>query len=210
MIKIGLTGGIGCGKSTVTAAFAAKGIDIIDADKIARDIVTPKTTALKEISETFGHSLVRQDGSLDRTALKQLVFSDEKKLTQLEAILHPKIYHTIKNKLTKNEQQSMTSPYIIADIPLLIEKNYINLFDQIIVIDCLPEQQIQRVLQRDKMNRTMIQSIMDKQISRQQRLKQATHILDNSGTKKNVLRQVESLHKHFTLNENSTLSFNKL
>ncbi|MCK5917228.1 MAG: dephospho-CoA kinase, partial [Cocleimonas sp.] len=179
MIKVGLTGGIGCGKSTVTDAFARKGILIIDADKIAHTIVKPNTEALNEISATFGHSL-QQDGSLDRVALKKLVFSDTHKLKQLEAILHPKIHLEIKNKL-QHSTESAGSPYIIADIPLLIEKNYVDLFDQIIVVDCLPEQQIQRVQQRDGTDIKIIQSIMDKQLSRTQRLKYATHILDNSG-----------------------------
>lgn len=205
MIKVGLTGGIGCGKSIVTTAFSKKGIKIIDADNIAHNLVAPETDVLKEISNTFGKVILQQDGSLNREALKQRVFSDKKKLTQLEAILHPKIYTIIKNKLTEAEQKTLTSSYIIADIPLLLEKNYIDLFDSIIVVDCLPEQQIQRVLQRDKMDNKMIKSIVNQQISRECRLKQATHVLDNTGTKENLLLQVKLLHKHFILNENSVL-----
>jgi dephospho-CoA kinase len=205
MIKIGLTGGIGCGKSTVTTAFAQKGIKIIDADNIAHHLVAPETDVLKEISNTFGKAILQPDGSLNREALRQQVFSDKKKLTQLEAILHPKIYTAIKNKLTEAEQKRLTSFYIIADIPLLVEKNYIDLFDCIIVVDCLPEQQIQRVLQRDKMDKKMIQSIMSQQISRKHRLTQATHILDNTGTKENLLLQIKSLHEQFILNEHSVL-----
>lgn len=221
MLKIGLTGGIGCGKSTATKAFSAKGITIIDADKIARDMVAPKTEALAEIIETFGHTLLQQDGSLNRSALKQQVFADTKKLQQLEAIMHPKIRQAIKNKLLNrssvnsqlvNSQvvdgkllettsSSPLPPYIIADIPLLLEKDYIDLFDYIVVVDCLPEQQIQRVKRRDKMPTTVIRSIMDKQVSRQQRLKQATHVLDNKGTQKALLIQVDSLHTSFLLRE---------
>ncbi len=196
MIKIGLTGSIGCGKSTATNAFALKGVAIIDADKIAHDVVKPNSEALSEITAAFGNALLQQDGSLDRTALKQQVFSDANKLKQLEAILHPKIYLEIKNKL----QQSTNAnglPYIIADIPLLIEKNYMGLFDKIIVVDCLPEQQIQRVQQRDGLDIKIIQSIMDKQVNREQRLKNATHILDNSGSKASLLRQLDSLHEGF-------------
>jgi len=194
MLKIGLTGGIGCGKSTVTAAFAAKGITIIDADKIGRDMVAPKTQALADIISTFGDTLLQQDGSLNRSALKQQVFANANKLLQLEAILHPKIHHAIKTKLIKAASTLPLAPYIIVDIPLLIEKNYIDLFDYIVVVDCLPEQQIQRVKQRDKMSATVIQSIMDKQASRRQRLKHATHILDNKATQKGLLTQVDSLH----------------
>ncbi len=197
MIKVGLTGGIGCGKSTVTKNFASKGIIIIDADKIAHHIVAPKTKALKEIIALFGKSLLQKDGSLNRAALKKQVFSDAKKLLQLEAILHPKIYCAIKEQLLKSEALPNTSMYVIADIPLLIEKNYKNLFDYIVVVDCLPEQQIERVQQRDNMELKIIQSIINKQVSRKKRLKQATHILDNSGNKEQLLLQINSLHKDF-------------
>jgi len=197
MIKIGLTGGIGCGKSTVTEAFARKGITIIDADKIAHEIVAPDTEALAEIIATFGNALLQQDGRLNRVALKKQVFSNANKLKQLEAILHPKIHFAIKEKLQQSAADSTASPYIIADVPLLIEKNYRDLFDQIIVVDCSPEQQIERVQQRDGLNIKIIQSIMAKQVSREQRLKQATHILDNSGSKESLLQQIDSLHGDF-------------
>jgi dephospho-CoA kinase len=197
MLKIGLTGGIGCGKSTVTKVFSTKGITIIDADHIARDLVAPNTETLSEIIKTFGEILLQQDGFLNRSVLKQQVFSDANKLRQLEAILHPKIRQVIKNKLTEAESSPAESPYIIADIPLLFEKNYIDLFDKIVVVDCLPKQQIQRVRQRDEMSVIVIQSIMKKQISRDQRLQQATHILDNQATEKELLIQIDALHVSF-------------
>ena len=197
MLKVGLTGGIGCGKSTVTKAFSTKGITIIDAEHIARDLVAPNTETLSEIINTFGKLLLQQDGSLNRSALKQQVFSDANKLRQLEAILHPKIRQVIKNKLAEGESSPAVSPYMIADIPLLLEKDYIDLFDKIVVVDCLPEQQIQRVRQRDEMSVTVIQSIMEKQVSREQRLQQATHILDNQATEKELLIQIEALHLSF-------------
>ena len=197
MIKVGLTGGIGCGKSTVTKSFASKGIRIIDADKIAHAIVAPKTPALKEIIATFGESLLQQDGSLNRVALKKQVFSDPKKLLRLEAILDPKIYYAIEKQLVKSEALANTSSYVVADIPLLIEKNYQKLFDYIAVVDCLPEQQLKRIQQRDNMELEIIQSILDKQLSREKRLKQATYILDNTGNKEQLLLQIEALHQDF-------------
>ncbi|MCK5895591.1 MAG: dephospho-CoA kinase [Cocleimonas sp.] len=198
MIKIGLTGGIGSGKSTVTDVFFLKHIPIIDADKIARDLVKPKTDALKEIVETFGKIVLQEEGGLNREALKKQVFSDAKKLKQLELILHPKIYHIIKEKLLTSGGKNTEVAYVIADIPLLIEKGYIDLFDQLVVVDCLPEQQIQRVLQRDTMDIKMIETIMEKQVSREERLKYATYVLDNSGTKQALLLQIESLHKRLS------------
>ncbi len=196
MLKIGLTGGIGCGKSTVTQSFAEKGITIIDADKIAREVVAVGTTALKEIITIFGSNVLQQDGSLDRTRLKKQIFSNKKKLVQLEAIVHPRIYHSIENKLKQSEAMADFTAYIIVDIPLLIEKNYIDLFDKIIVVDCLPKQQIQRVQQRDNMDISIIQSIINKQISRTERLKHASYILDNSGSKENLLLKINQLHQH--------------
>jgi dephospho-CoA kinase len=193
MLKIGLTGGIGCGKSTVTADLANIGISIIDADKIAHEIVAPDTQALSEIITIFGTTLLQKNGFLNRNALKQQVFSDRTKLKQLEAILHPKIRQTIKKRLTETKPTSISLPYIVADIPLLIEKDYMDLFDSIVVVDCLPEQQIQRIKQRDKMNITTIQSIIKKQVSRQQRLKQATYIINNQGTKKELRQQIDAL-----------------
>lgn len=195
MIKIGLTGGIGCGKSTVTGVFSAKGIRIIDADKIAHQMVEANTKALDEISATFGANILQQNGSLNRSVLKKLVFSDAEKLKQLEAILHPKIHRAIKNKLAESEELVAVMPYIIVDIPLLIEKDYMDLFDQIVVVDCLPEQQIKRIQKRDDLDINMIKSIINKQVSREERLRKATHILDNSGSKEALLQQVNSLHK---------------
>ena len=197
MIKVGLTGGIGCGKSTVSKVFTSKGITIIDADKIAHRIVTPESKALREIIAIFGENILQKDGMLDRTALKKQVFSDAKKLLQLEAILHPKIYCAIKDQLEKSTPFPTASAYVMADIPLLIEKNYMDLFDHIVVVDCLPEQQIQRVQQRDNLDIAIIQAIINKQVSREKRLKQATHILDNSGDKEQLLLQINALHEEF-------------
>jgi dephospho-CoA kinase len=197
MIKVGLTGGMGCGKSTVTNIFLDKGIRIIDADKIAHQMVATNTVALNEISAMFGANVLQQDGSLDRAILKKLVFSDAEKLKRLEAILHPKIYLTIKNKLAENEALDSMIPYIIVDIPLLIEKNYLDLFDQIVVVDCLPEQQVKRIQKRDNLDISMIKAIINKQVSREERLKKATHLLDNSGSREWLLLQVNSLHKNF-------------
>ena len=195
MMKIGLTGGIGCGKSTVTNAFKEKGIVIIDADKIAREVVKPNSLALNEIAQVFGDGVIQIDGSLNRAMLKEHVFSDSEKLKQLEAILHPKIKRAIQQAMRDSEAFVATSPYVIVDIPLLIEKNYNALFDEIVVVDCLPEQQIERVLQRDTMSLDIVKSIIAKQIKREERLKHADVVLDNSSTKVNLLQQVDWLHQ---------------
>ncbi len=198
MLKIGLTGGIGCGKSTVTTVFHEKGITIIDADKIARELVESDPHILDQISESFGHNILSKDGLLNRGELKKQIFSDNKKLKQLEKILHPRIQSEIKLAIQEQVDKDIgSSDYIIVDIPLLIEKNYQPLFDEIVVVDCTVEQQIKRVQQRDDIDLKTIQAIIDKQVSREKRLKHASFILDNSGTKEQLIEQINLLHTHF-------------
>ena len=198
MLRIGLTGGIGCGKSTVTATFHEKGITIIDADKIARELVESDPHILHQISASFGRHILNKDGSLNRGELKKQIFSDNKKLKQLEKILHPRIQSEIKLAIQEQVDKDIgSSDYIIVDIPLLIEKNYQPLFDEIVVVDCTVEQQIKRVQQRDDIDLKTIQAIIDKQVCREERLKHASFVLDNSGTKEQLIKQINLLHTHF-------------
>ena len=196
-LKIGLTGGIGCGKSTAVDAFRVLGISIIDADQIAKEIVQPGEVALSEIVEAFGKEILLENGALDRSRLKAAVFQDSsegpKALERLEKILHPRIRLEIEKQLSILTAQ----PYVIVDIPLLVEKNYEEMFDRIVVVDCLPEQQIARVRQRDSLSESEIQKIMLTQSSRDERKKAASDILDNSGDKKSLLKQIKNLHTKF-------------
>ena len=196
MLKVGLTGGIGSGKSTAVDAFRVLGIPIIDADQIAKDIVEPKSDALKELVDYFGEQVLLADGSLDRQHLKKIIFNDDKALQKVEGILHPRIKKEIKAQISIIEETS-SAPYLIVDIPLLVEKNYQDMFDRIIVVDCLPEQQVERVRKRNKMDESQIKSILKTQASRLERLKYATDILDNSQTQEYLLVQIKPLHKNF-------------
>jgi len=193
LLKIGLTGGIGCGKSTAVNAFRALGASIIDADQIAKDLVKAGSPALAAIARNFGDGILLSNGELNRAKLKEIVFSDAHALDQLEAIIHPGVRAKINKQLIALAQQ----PYVIVDIPLLLEKNYNHLFDRIIVVDCLPEQQIARVLQRDEIDETTLNAILKKQLNRETRLKHATDILDNSGDLQSLNNQVKKLHKKF-------------
>ena len=198
MIKIGLTGGIGCGKSTVTNAFRKKDILIIDADKIARELVDSDTDILDDITRYFGKNILDAKGRVHRKKLKQQIFSDDNQLKKLEDILHPRIRSEVEQAISEASSNSdYTASYIIVDIPLLIEKGYVELFDEILVVDCLPEQQIQRVQQRDEIELSIIQAIIDKQIDRKNRLSHANFILDNTGTQKYLKQQINSLHERF-------------
>jgi len=193
LLKIGLTGGIGCGKSTAVDAFRALGADIIDADKISKDLVKTGNPVLAEIVRVFDKSILLPNGDLNRDKLKEIVFSDAQALQKLEVIIHPEIRAEINHQIAVLSD----SAYVIVDIPLLLEKNYSELFDRIVVVDCLPEQQIKRVIQRDELDVVTIKSIIKTQVSRETRLIAATDVLDNSGNINTLKDQVKNLHKDF-------------
>ena len=191
MLKVGLTGGIGSGKSTVARTLQAKGIVLVDADQIARDVVAPGEPTLLLITNAFGSEVLLEDGSLNRAALKQRIFSDPKAKAILEGILHP----IIRQRILQNVDEATGTPYVIADIPLLVENNYPSYFDRVVVVDCTEEQQISRAASRDKLSRTQVSNIMRSQASRQDRLNAATDIIDNTSDLISLQLQVEKLHE---------------
>lgn len=191
MLKVGLTGGIGSGKSTVAKALQSKGITLVDADQIAREVVEPGEAALIQITEKFGEAILLKDGTLDRAALKQKIFSDNHAKQQLEGILHP----SIRQRLLQRIDEASDTLYVLADIPLLVENNYPHYFDRVVVVDCTETQQIARVKARDTLNEAQIQRIMQNQANRQTRLAAATDIIDNTGDLASLKTQIEKLHK---------------
>jgi len=195
MLRVGLTGGIGCGKSTAVDAFRVLGVSIVDADQISKEMVKQGSEALDEISKTLGTDLLLENGELNRPLLKQKIFSNPQTLEQLEAILHPRIKAEIENQISAINARNDSNDYVIVDIPLLVEKNYQDMFDQIIVVDCFPEQQIQRVSLRDELSDSDIKRIIQNQASRTERNKVATEILDNTGDKETLLSQINRLHE---------------
>ncbi len=201
MLKVGLTGGIGCGKSTAVKKFQELGALIIDADQVSRDVVEPGTKALSEIAQLFGDDILLADGSLDRGKLKHIIFAPTKEaeqaLANLEKITHPIIREEIESRMKWATNQDLNNPYLIIDIPLLVEKNYEPLFDRIVVVDCTVEQQIERVQKRDNMNEETILKIIEQQASREQRKEVATDILDNTGNVESLLSQVKETHDKF-------------
>lgn len=195
MIKAGLTGGIGCGKSLVGRFFKQLGSPVIDADQIARELVEPGQAALDEIIHSLGADLTAEDGQLDRALLREKVFSDSSKLLKLESILHPRIRKEILKRMDDCEKSA--APYVIVDVPLLLEKGYQSLFDEIIVVDCTPEQQLERTGLRDKLPPRAIKKIINTQASREQRLEIASITLDNTGSPERLALQVKALHDRF-------------
>lgn len=194
MLKVGLTGGIGCGKSTAVKRFRELGAPVIEADLIAREVVVPGQPALQEIVETFGSQALRNDGTLDRVWLRQSVFSDPQRLQQLESILHPRI----RQEILRRMHVCAHSAYVVVDVPLLFEKGYTGLFDRILVIDCLPEQQRVRVKSRDGSDDAVIESIMQSQVERGVRLQQANDIIENSSSIIVFYQKIDYLHSKYS------------
>ena len=189
---VGLTGGIGSGKSTVADLFQQLGIPVIDADVIAHTLVEPGQPALVEIIEAFGANTVDASGVLDRARLRKLVFSDPEQKHRLEAILHPKIRREIIT-LTTN----IRTPYCIVVIPLLLETDQRDLVDRILVVDTGVDKQIARVTMRNGLPRHEIMAIITAQASRERRLAAADEVIDNNGSLNELNSQVRAQHEKY-------------
>ncbi len=192
MLKIGLTGGIASGKSTVCALFEHYKVPILDADQIARQLVEPDKKAYFEIVHCFGEEVLQSDKTLNRKKLRQLIFSDLAAKQTLENILHPKIRQQI---ILQSQQQH--SPYIILAIPLLVESKMVDLVDRILVIDIHPNLQLSRLQQRDNILAEQAQSMLDAQCSQEQRLAKADDLIDNNNNPSALNKQVELLHQKY-------------
>mgnify|MGYP000627305980 CR=1 FL=1 len=186
---VGLTGGIGSGKTTVANMFARLNIDIIDADIVAREVVEPNTQALESIINYFGDEYLNDSGQLNRSLLRTRIFSHPADKTWLNQFLHP----IIRKKIFEDIKLS-TSPYCLLVAPLLIENNLVNIVDRVLVVDIKENEQITRALKRDTSNESEIKSIISSQISRNDRLNVADDIIDNSNCDLNLTKkQVEEL-----------------
>ncbi|GAB4355310.1 MAG: dephospho-CoA kinase [Methylohalobius sp. ZOD2] len=192
MLKIGLTGGIGSGKSTVARLFEQHGIDVIDTDRIARKLVAPGQPALTAIVQTFGPKILQDDGRLNRTELRRQVFQDPEAKKNLEAILHPRVFTEM------NRQADLCrSPYCILAIPLLVETDALHRVDRVLVVDCPEQIQIERVQHRDGLSDNMIRRILASQATRRERLQAADDVIVNDGDLDQLERQVDELHRFY-------------
>lgn len=189
---IGLTGGIGSGKSAVSDCFEKLGITVVDADIVAREVVEPGTAALRSIAEHFGDKILTAQGALDRAALRTLIFSDESQRKWLEALLHP----LIRNEITQQLSQS-NSPYSILSSPLLLETDQASLADRILVVDVPVELQIERTVQRDSNSIDQVKAIINAQSSRELKQQKADDIILNIGTIEELEKDVSALHRRY-------------
>jgi len=193
MLIVGLTGGIGSGKSTVGRMFSELGVDIIDADSVARDCVTPGSIILDRIHRRFGNTILLQNGALDRAKLRKIVFDDPEEKDWLEQQIHPEVRDRIIQYFKKR-----TGKYAILVSPLLLETSQKQLVSRIVVVDLPEELQLQRACERDNASETDIRKIMAKQISRSERLAQADDVIDNSFSIAATREQVVALHTKYS------------
>ena len=178
MIHIGLTGGIGSGKSTVANMWHDLGATLLDADQVSRSLTAPNGAAIEPIRTLFGPDMITQDGALDRNKMRAVVFSDPSKKSLLEHILHPMIARASERQIQAAKDQGVQ--ILVHDIPLLVEsKTWLALVDKVLVVDCSPETQIQRVKARSALSTEQVQSIMRTQASRQERLQVADWVIEN-------------------------------
>lgn len=188
VIVVGLTGGIGAGKSTVSAMLAQRGAAIVDGDQVARDLQAPGSPVLDRMAERFGDHIINDDGSLDRAAVASIVFSDEQALKDLNGIVHPAMQAEIQAQIDANEG---TGRLVVLDFPLLGENPRSGL-SATIVVDIDYDLAVERAVGRG-MDAADVRNRIDSQISREQRLESATHVIDNSGDLDELTRQVDAL-----------------
>lgn len=195
MWVVGLTGGIGSGKSTVADRFAAHGIPVIDTDVIAHDLTTPGGAALEAIRAAFGEAVMQADGTLDRAALRRRVFSDSASRRSLEAILHPLIRQRVEQTLAT---LTVTAPYALIVVPLLVETGgYRDMLNRVLVVDCPEALQIARVMARNGLTRDEVTAILAAQASRAERLAAADDVVLNTASPDALRSEVARLHQTY-------------
>lgn len=194
MRKVGLTGGIASGKSTVSGMFRELGVPVIDADVIAREVVAPGSRALEAIVDAFGEEILTEEKSLNRAGLGEIVFSDLSKKKVLEGILHPEIIAEQDRRLKDLEREGRT-PVAIVDAAVMIESGSWKRFDSLVVVDCDESQQIGRLRLRNGMSEEEAARRVDAQMPLSEKVKYADHVIDNRGSIDDTRKQVEELMK---------------
>lgn len=192
MLVVGLTGGIGCGKTTVADCFAALGAPLLDADVIARELVASGSPALAEIVDCFGPGILTPGGDLDRPRLRQRVFTDAGQRRRLEAILHPRIRTEITHRL-----RQLDAAYCIVSIPLMVETAQADLVDRVLVVDCPTELQRARLARRDGWSEAEIDGALRAQATRAQRLQAADDVIVNDRDLVTLRESVTALHRRY-------------
>lgn len=192
MLRVGLTGGIASGKSTVAELFARLGAGVIDTDAVAREVVAKGEPGLCAVTAEFGDDILLDTGELDRRALRALVFRDPERLARLNALLHPLI-----RARTLQRLEALDAPYAIIVVPLLFETGFTELVDRTLVVDCPEAEQLARLRRRDALTQDDAEAMVGAQLDRASRLARAQDVIDNSGDLARLKAQVESLHAQY-------------
>src|SRR4030067_744820 len=192
MLRIGLTGGIGSGKSTISALFAAHGVPVIDADAIAHQLTVPGSPATTQILQRFGPDIATTAGGIDRQRLARRIFDDPVARVQLEEILHP----LIRAEMLRH-QENIDAPYCLLVIPLLFETGQGDMVDRVLVVDIDENSRIERVAARDGRSAAEIRALLSAQADRARRLKMADDVIDNTGDMAALKAQVDALHRKY-------------
>lgn len=191
---VALTGGIGSGKSTVADAFSQLGVNVIDADVIARQVVEPGTPALPTIAARFGQQMINDDGTLNRRSLRERIFAHAEDKAWLNALLHPLIQQE-----TRRQMQAASSSYVLWVVPLLVENNLVANADRVLVVDVPKETQIERTILRDRVSREHAERILAAQATREQRLAAADDVIENMGPPDAIAQDVARLHEKYLM-----------
>ena len=189
---VGLTGGIGSGKSAAANFFQNEGITVIDADDLSREVIEQDTPGFEKIVDCFGSAIIDSDGSINRAFLRQEVFDDEKKKKLLESIIHPLVRDLMIEKIAASK-----SPYSIIMVPLIFETKTMSNYNRILVIDCDPIVQLERAMLRDKNSKIQIQKIIDSQCSREERISIANDVIPNNDSLENLKIRSIAMHKFY-------------
>lgn len=193
---IGLTGGIGSGKSTVADMLVARGAALVDTDRIAHELTAAGGAAIEPIRSAFGDAVIAADGSMDRAAMRARAFSDPEARRRLEAILHPMI--RTRTEAGIGTAAAAGAPYVLVAVPLLVESgNRSGRYDRVLVVDCPPDVQIERVMRRSSLTRAQVEAIIAAQASREQRLAAADDVIDNGGDTAALAPQIEAIHQRY-------------
>jgi dephospho-CoA kinase len=191
MLCVGLTGGIGCGKSTVAEIFQQHGVRIIDTDEISRQLTQANGRAIAAIQMQFGEEFISQEGALNRSKMRSLIFSDAVAKHKLESLLHPLILEEVQQQL----KQPQVAPYALIVVPLLLEKTtFLHLVQRVLVVDCAERNQIERVVRRSQLSEDEVRAIMAQQLTREVRLRGANDIINNDTDLDSLVKQVDTLH----------------
>ncbi len=192
MLRIGLTGGIGSGKTTVATMLTMRGVPVIDTDEIARHLSEPGQPTFGEIVRAFGEDVLDNNRRIDRNRLRERVFENADERRRLETILHPRIREAVQAKLAETD-----APYCVLVVPLLIESGFTDLTDRILVVDAMENIQIQRTAARSGLSEPEVRRIMSAQASRALRLQKADDVIDNNSDRKHLEAEVERLHQWY-------------